>query len=126
MSDIRSGTNEKVYGLPKFCLVCLPLTTILAHMECTYLSLFISLEHRLTLMTCPNKALINKLLKQGYRYHKLHNAFSKFYRHHSWLVEKYNVSLKKLLQQGISEPELYSDKVYFYLHVPQLIFSLDF
>ena len=53
---------------------------------------------------CRNKALTAKLLKQGYRYHKLHKAFSKFYRRHSWLVEKYNVSLRKLLQQGISEP----------------------
>ena len=38
--------------------------------------------------------------------------FAKFYRRHSGLVEKYNVSLKKLLQQGISEPELYGDLVY--------------
>ena len=27
---------------------------------------------------CRNKALTAKLLKQGYRYHKLHKAFSKF------------------------------------------------
>ena len=38
--------------------------------------------------------------------------FSKFYRRHSELVEKYNVSLRKLLQQGISEPESYGDLVY--------------
>ena len=30
----------------------------------------------------------------------------------SGLVEKYNVSLKKLLQQEISEPELHGDLVY--------------
>ena len=30
-----------------------------------------------------NKALTAKLLKQGYRYHKLRKAFSKFYRRHS-------------------------------------------
>ena len=54
------------------------------------------------------KRLNAKLLKQGYRYHKLR----KFYRRHSELVEKYNVSLKKLLQQGISEPEFYGDFVY--------------
>ena len=29
-----------------------------------------------------NKCLIAKLLKQGYRYHKLRKAFSKFYRRH--------------------------------------------
>ena len=31
---------------------------------------------------------------------------------HSGLVEKYIVSLKKLLQQGVSEPEFYDDLVY--------------
>ena len=46
-----------------------------------------------------------KLLRQGYRYFKLRKAFSKFYRRHSALLEKYSVSLKTLLQQGISEPE---------------------
>ena len=45
-------------------------------------------------------------------YHKLHKAFSKFYRRHSELVEKYNVGLRKLLQQGILEPEFYGDLVY--------------
>ena len=38
--------------------------------------------------------------------------FSKFYRRHSALVEKYNVGLKILLQQGMSEPEFYGDLVY--------------
>ena len=61
---------------------------------------------------CRIKVLTAKLLKQGYRYHKLRKAFSKFYRRHSELVEKYNVSLSKLLQQGISEPEFYGDLVY--------------
>ena len=59
-----------------------------------------------------NKALTTKLLRQGYRYFKLRKAFSKFYRKHSALVEKYSVSLKTLLQQGISEPEFYGDLVY--------------
>ena len=62
--------------------------------------------------SCRNKALTAKLLKQGYHYHKLRKAFSKFYRRHSELVEKYNVSLRKLLQQGISDPEFYGDLVY--------------
>ena len=61
---------------------------------------------------CRNKALTAKLLRQGYRYHKLRKIFSRFYRRHSGLVEKYNVSLRKLLQQGISEPEFYGDLVY--------------
>ena len=61
---------------------------------------------------CRNKALTAKLLKQGYRYFKFRKAFSKFYRRHNALVEKYNVSLKTLLQKGISEPEFYGDLVY--------------
>ena len=59
-----------------------------------------------------NKALIAKLLRQGYRYFKLRKAFSKFYRRHNALVEKFSVSPKTLLQQGKSEPEFYSDLVY--------------
>ena len=59
-----------------------------------------------------NKALTAKLLRQGYRYFKLRKAFSKFYRRHSALLEKYSVSLKTLLQHGISEPEFYGDLVY--------------
>ena len=45
-----------------------------------------------------------KLLKQGYRYHKIRKAFSKFYHRHSELIVQYNIGLKTLLQQGISEP----------------------
>ena len=59
-----------------------------------------------------NKALTDKLLRQGYRYFKLRKAFPKFYRRHSALLEKYIVSLKTLLQRGISEPEFYGDVVY--------------
>ena len=60
--------------------------------------------------SCRYKALTAKLFRQGYRYHKLGKTFSKFYRRHSGLVEKY-VSLRKLLQQGISEPEFYGEFV---------------
>ena len=38
-----------------------------------------------------NKVLTSKLLRQGYRYHTLRKAFSKFYRRHFGLVSKYNV-----------------------------------
>ena len=48
-----------------------------------------------------NKSLTDKLLQQGYRYHKLRKTFSKF-----------NVGLKTLLHQGLSEPEFYGDLVY--------------
>ena len=55
--------------------------------------------------------LIAKLLKQGYRYHKIRKTFSKFYHRHSELIVKYNIGLKTLLQQGISEPIFYGDKL---------------
>ena len=59
-----------------------------------------------------NKCLTAKLLKQGCRYHKLRKAFSKFYRRHYELISKFNVGLKSLLHQGLSEPEFYGDLVY--------------
>ena len=59
-----------------------------------------------------NKSLTAKLLQQGYRYHKLRKTFSKFYRRHYELVSKFNVGLKTLLHQGLSEPECYGDLVY--------------
>ena len=59
-----------------------------------------------------NKAITAKLLRQSYRYFKLRKAFSKFYRRHIALLEKYSICLKTFLQQGVSEPEFYSDLVY--------------
>ena len=41
-----------------------------------------------------NKVETAKLLRQGYRYHKLRKAFSKFYRRHFDLVSKHNVGLR--------------------------------
>ena len=59
-----------------------------------------------------NKSLTAKLLQQGFRYHKLRQTFSKFYRQHYELVSKFSVGLKTLLHQGLSEPEFYGDLVY--------------
>ena len=59
-----------------------------------------------------NKSLTANFFQQGYRYHKLRNTFSKFYRRHYELVSKFNVGLKPLLHQGLSEPEFYGDLVY--------------
>ena len=59
-----------------------------------------------------NLFLTAKLLKQGYRYHQIRKAFSKFYHRHSELIVKYNFGLKTLLQQGISEPIFYGDSVH--------------
>ena len=56
--------------------------------------------------------LTQKLLKQGYRYHKLRKTFSKFYRRYFDLISKFQVGLKSLLRQGLSEPDFYGDLVY--------------
>ena len=70
--------------------------------ECSHLEYF----------NARNKCLTAKLLKQGYQYHKLRKAFSKLYRQHYELISKFNVGLKCLLHQGLSEPEFYGDLVY--------------
>ena len=61
--------------------------------------------------TC-NKWLTQKLLKQGYRYHKFRKTLSKFYCQKYDLISKIHVGLKFLLQQGLSEPEFYGELVY--------------
>ena len=53
------------------------------------------------------KVLRAKLLRQGCRYHKIRKALSKFDRRHFDIVSKYNVGLKTLLLQGLSEPKFY-------------------
>ena len=58
-----------------------------------------------------NKLLTQKLLKQGYRYHKLCKTFSNFHRQYYDLISKFQVGLKSLLPQGLSEPEFYGDLV---------------
>ena len=50
-----------------------------------------------------NLFLTAKLLKQGYRLHKIRKSFSKFYYRYSELIVKYNIGLKTFLQQGISD-----------------------
>ena len=56
-----------------------------------------------------NLFLTAKLLKQGYRYHKIRKAFSNLYNRRSEIVVKYSIRLKTLLQQGISDPIFYGD-----------------
>ena len=59
-----------------------------------------------------NKLLTQKLLKQGYWYHKLRKTFSKFYIRYYDLISKFQVGLKSLLRQGLLEPDFYGDLVY--------------
>ena len=54
-----------------------------------------------------DKVLTTKLLRQGYRYHKIRTAISKFYQRHFDIVSKYNVGLKTILLPGLSELEFY-------------------
>ena len=63
-------------------------------------------------LNARNKCLTAKRLQQGYRYHKLQINFSKFYRRHYELISKFNIGLKTLLREGLSEPEIYGDLVY--------------
>ena len=60
-----------------------------------------------------NKYLTAKLLKQGYRYHKLRKAFfqSSIADTMNWL-QNFKCQVNSLLYQGLSEPELYDDLVY--------------
>ena len=75
---------------------------------------FARVSSHVTDFNTRNKLLTAKLRNQGFRYHKLRKTFSKFYRRHSDLVSKFNVGLKSLLQQGLSEPEFYGDLVHVY------------
>ena len=52
---------------------------------CVYISQFIrfaQVSSHIDDFNTRNKGLTAKLLRQGYRYHKLRKAFSKFYRPH--------------------------------------------
>ena len=59
-----------------------------------------------------NELLTQKLLKQGYQYHKFCKTFSKFYRRYYDLISKFQVGLKSLLRHRLLEPEFYGDLVY--------------
>ena len=59
-----------------------------------------------------NKLLTQKLIKQGYLYHKLCKTFFKFDRGCYALISKFQLGLKSLLRQGLLEPEFYGDLVY--------------
>ena len=59
-----------------------------------------------------NISITSKLLRQGYRYHKLRKTFAKFYYRNPLLLDKYNSNLKTLLRQGLSQPDFYGDVIY--------------
>ena len=54
-----------------------------------------------------NQYLTAKVHKQVYQYHKDRKSFSKIYRRHTELIDKYNVDVNTPLQQGMSESVFY-------------------
>ena len=100
--EIASALND--FGNRKF--------SIFGYLYISQLIRFARVSSHVVDFNARNKSLTNKLLQQGYRYHKLRKTFSKFYRRHYELVSKFNVGLKTLLHQGLSEPEFYGDLVY--------------
>ena len=103
---IRFGNklNRQIVGVP-MGTNCAPLIADLI----SFASMYVVTKKTLI---ARNRCLTAKLLKQGYRYHKLRKAFAKFYRPHYELISKFIVLLKSLLHQGLSEPELNCDLVY--------------
>ena len=57
--------------------------------------------------------LLQNLLTQGYRYHKLRKTFGKFFRLFYELLSKFgDISFQKYVSKGISHPVFYGDLVY--------------
>ena len=83
-------------------------------MESIYLNSFVLLPSSyVTDFNTRIKLLTQKLLKQGYRCHKLCEPFSKFYRrYYDLIISKFQADLKSLLCKGLSEPEFYGDLMY--------------
>ena len=86
---------------------------------------FALLEHLAMLLTSTLaiNCKFRKLLKQVNQYHKLRKPFSKFYRRYYNLISKFQVGLKSLLRQGLSEPEFYGDLVY---KLKKIVCSINF
>ena len=51
--------------------------------------------------------MTKKLLLQGYKFHKLLNAFKKFYKSYQHLLIKFPSSRKSLITNGLSHPCFY-------------------
>ena len=84
------------------------------HMGYTYLNLLDSPELLQILMTLTTviKPLLSNFLGRAIVILNFVRRFRNFIADMCALLEKYSVSLKTLLQQGISEPEFYGDLEY--------------
>ena len=81
----------------------------LHYMESISFNSFVLLCCHVADFNTRNKLLTQKLLKQGYRYHKLRKTFSKFYRRYYDFISQFQIGLKSLLRQGRLKPEFYDD-----------------
>ena len=85
------------------------MSLVLHPMESVYLIRFARASSYVADFNTPNKLLTQKLLQQGYWYHKPRKTFSKFYRQYYDLISKFQVGLNSLLRQGLSEPDFCGD-----------------
>ena len=60
----------------------------------------------------PNLSAFCSATYPPYYFSLSDSTFSKFYRRHHELISKFNVGLKTLLHEGLSEPEFYGDLIY--------------
>ena len=120
-SMYNGSVSTKIYDkrmisilIQSISLFWMSMSPSLPHMGFTYLNLLDSPELLQILVTlfAVIKPLLPNFLGRAIIILNFSRRFSKFYRRHSAFVEKYNVGLKILLQQGISEPEFYGDLVY--------------
>ena len=80
-----------------------------------YISQFIRFARASSYITdfnTRNTLLTQKLLKQGYQYHKLRKRFFKYYSRYFDSISKFQIGLKSLLRHGLLESEFYGDFVY--------------
>ena len=59
-----------------------------------------------------NLYITEKLLHQGFRYHKLVKTFSKFYHRYQNIITKYRSTSRFLIRHGISHPIFYGNILY--------------
>ena len=59
-----------------------------------------------------NRFITEKLLQQGYRYHKLLKTFTKFFHRYKEIIQKFGCSRRSLIKNGISHPKFYGNIVY--------------
>ena len=87
---ILMGKRELIalLNLSSWCLVMVERLFLTVPRGCLQFVIVVFPDHTHLLLF-----LTAKLLKQGYRYHKIRKAFSKFYYRHSELIVKYNITL---------------------------------